>query len=119
MISKKKQTKKKLLMFFIFINIFVFIFHSHAGEGLDPFYTNSTQNQYVLYTDENDRQRYRCNCGREYGTLGSIRFHLSAECGKQDFHCKNCSFKTRRKSNYHKHLKSGKCTKIFIGYHYN
>lgn len=64
--------------------------------------------QYTIVTDENNDTKYYCQCGRVYNTLGSMRFHLSAECGKE-FQCNFCDFRAARKSTLRNHVNTGKC----------
>lgn len=75
--------------------------------------------QYAIVTDENNDTKYYCQCGRIYNTLGSMRFHLSAECG-QEFQCSFCDFRAARKSTLRNHINSGKCVQRrhnIIDYH--
>lgn len=72
---------------------------------------------YTIVTDENNDTKYYCQCGRVYNTLGSVRFHLSAECGKE-FQCNLCDFRAARKSTLRNHINAGKCLRKDTQHHF-
>ncbi|KAL2714708.1 zinc finger protein 569-like [Vespula squamosa] len=54
------------------------------------------------------RSYYSCElCGKGYNTLGSLKFHKNVECSREpSFACTYCIYKSRRRSNLHRHMKT-------------
>ncbi|XP_014607753.1 PREDICTED: longitudinals lacking protein, isoforms N/O/W/X/Y-like isoform X41 [Polistes canadensis] len=58
---------------------------------------------------------YDCrSCGKGYSTPGSLKYHKNVECSKEPrFACTFCIYKSRRRSNLHRHMKIHWQTKNF------
>lgn len=52
-----------------------------------------------------DIQLFRCDCGREYKSKGSLSDHRRWECGKiPSFQCPYCEYCAKRKKHLRRHV---------------
>lgn len=50
-------------------------------------------------------QEFRCHCGREYKSKGSLADHRRWECGKDpSFQCPYCEYRAKRKKHLKRHV---------------
>lgn len=69
--------------------------------------TNASTTAAASYTvlKRDGVQMYRCHCGREYRSKGSLSDHRRWECGKDpSFQCPYCSYCAKRKKHLRRHV---------------